>query len=144
MSAADLIGLYDRVADAAAAFLRVSPAKHAALMSPFKVAQHAEDRAAGRGRWGCHRFGAYILLWDLVTPWYSSEEVLIEDLLLKVYPEDATRTLQEVLIQDIPELARTLGVRYVFTGDTQGKFYMGQQYAKAGYSLLGTQHCMEV
>jgi hypothetical protein len=138
-------GLYERVLEAALGFLEKSPAPHAKIMDAYKVARNISDRAlTASSLWGAHRFGAYVLAWEVCAPWYSDEDVMIEDILIKAYPEDCTRTLQEVLTEDIPELARTLGVRYVFTGDTQGLGYMGEQYTRAGFGTLGTMHCLEV
>ena len=137
----DIPALRDAVLAAVQEFLPLSPAPHKELMDAFKVAEVAEDRARALGSYcGCHRFGAYVLVWDVACPWYASQDVLIEDLLIKAFPEDHSRTLQQVLTEDIPELARTLGLRYVFTGDTQGLGYMGKQYDEAGYHRLGSQH----
>lgn len=137
----DIPSLRSAVLGAAMLYLEKSTALHKALMSPFKVAEVAEDRARALGSYcGTHRFGAYVLLWDVACPWYADQDVLIEDLLIKAFPEDNSRTLQQVLTEDIPELARTLGLRYVFTGDTQGLGYMSHQYDLAGYHRLGSQH----
>lgn len=137
----DIVELRDAVLAAAIKFLEKSPAPHKELMDPYKVAQVTEDRARALGSYcGAHRFGAYVLVWDVACPWYASQDVLIEDLLILAFPEDVRRTLQQVLTEDIPELARTLGLQHVFTGDTQGLGYMGQQYDKAGYHRLGSQH----
>lgn len=137
----DIQALRDAVLDAALEFLHKSRAPHKELMNPYKVAQVVEDRARALGSYcGVHRFGAYVLIWDVACPWYSFRDVLIEDLLIKAFPQDTSRTLQQVLTEDIPELARTLGAQHVFTGDTQGLGYMGSEYTKAGYKTLGTQH----
>ena len=101
----DIPSLRSAVLGAAMLYLEKSTAPHKELMSPFKVAEVAEDRARALGSYcGTHRFGAYVLLWDVACPWYADQDVLIEDLLIKAFPEDHSRTLQQVLTEDILSL----------------------------------------
>ena len=124
-------------------FLEVSTAPHMWLVDPAEIHANLMGREHS-SRSGVHRFGAYVLVWDVARPWYATEEVLIEDLLIKVYPEDTSVSLRAVLTEHLPALARELGVPLVFTGDTQGQSIMERAYESAGYTRLGGQFMLEV
>lgn len=136
----ELLATY--VVDAAGKYALRSPAPHMAILDLDVLWDNIVLRAY-RGR-GVTRFGAYVVLWDIARPFWSKEYVLIEDLVIRAFDDDHSVTLQEVLTMHLPRMAEANGLKWIFTGDTQGLGYMTEQYTKAGYTNLGSQFCKEI
>lgn len=82
----------------------------------------------------------YFILFDVGSPWYSSDKFLIEDLIIRIYPTDKP---VEVAIDALSELALYYGCKAVVAGDTQIG-YMRPKYEAQGFVVLGTQLMKEV
>lgn len=134
--------LAEYVTEAAAKYALRSTAPHMAILNLDVLWDNIVLRAY-KGR-GVTRFGAYVVLWDVARPFWSKERVLIEDLVIRVFDDDKSVTLQEVLTLHLPKIAEANGLKWIFTGDTQALGYMGEQYTKAGYTNLGSQFCKEI
>lgn len=134
--------LASAVTAAAAKYATRSKAPHMKLLNLDKLWDNVLLRAH-RNR-GVDRFGAYIVLWDIATPWWSDTPVLIEDLVIRVFDDDDSVSLMDVVQYGLPMLAEENGCRWVFTGDTQALGYMGPKYLQAGYNELGSQFCKEI
>lgn len=77
--------------------------------------------------------GSYLVLTDQFAPWYSNEEVLQEWFILKVYTEGGG--LQEVPIA-LLSIAKSLGCKYVMSGDSSPVNFVAAAYEKAGWKVL--------
>jgi len=116
---------------ALAALLTKSPApqmRMACLRTAMNYVQGARARISG----------AYLIMFDVGRTWYSPDPLLMEELVLKVYPDDRSRTLEQIVSEDLPGLAKLHGCRAVVVGDTQIG-YMRPRYEAAGYVPTGTE-----
>lgn len=77
----------------------------------------------------------YLILVSKGRPWYSAEEFLIEDLILKI--GESERGVAAA-IEALEVLAERFGVPLLAVGDTQIG-YMTPKYEAAGFKVLGTQ-----
>lgn len=93
------------------------------------------EQAITEGR--CVFRGGYMILFDVGSDWYSNTKVLIEQLILKVYPDNKEATVDDA-IATLDLLKETYGCAAVIVGDTQIG-YMTPRYQAAGYQVLGTQ-----
>ena len=82
----------------------------------------------------------YAIMYDVGAPWYSKQEFLLEELIIKVTPTDRPVS---VAIAALEYMARALHLPAVVAGDTQVG-YMRQHYEAAGYGLLGYQFLKEI
>ena len=113
-----------------------STAPHAHLFDVDAVIFEVEHRLRSSHAEGVHRWGDYVLVWGTFTPWYSTGEVFVEDLLIRV---DRTGDVSlDRVISNIRELAKEQGLSDVFVGDTQGIGYMTEQYIKGGFEPIGS------
>lgn len=81
--------------------------------------------------------GGYMVMVDVGSDWYSNEEYLIEQIILKVYPDDKTATVHDaVAILDV--LRKKFKCVMTIAGDTQIG-YMVPVYEAAGYTYAGAQ-----
>lgn len=77
----------------------------------------------------------YLILVSVGRPWYSGEEFLIEDLILKIGDSEGGVASA---IAGLESLAQRFGVPLLAVGDTQIG-YMAPKYEAAGFTILGTQ-----
>lgn len=77
----------------------------------------------------------YFIMFDIGKPWYSTQVMLIEDIILKI---EETEAPVDVAIQALDIIARELGCKAIAVGDTQIGL-MVPKYQAAGYTVLGTQ-----
>lgn len=82
----------------------------------------------------------YFILFDIGRPWYSKEDFLIEDLIIRIERTDAP---VRVAIDALSELAKGYHCVAVISGDTQIGL-MAPQYLAAGFVPLGSQFIKEV
>lgn len=83
-------------------------------------------------------FGGYFVMVDHGSDWYTSKRYLIEQLILKVAPDDKSWHVDEIVNQGLDNLATRFKCHAVAAGDTQiGR--MTPLYHAAGYVTLGTQ-----
>lgn len=111
-----------------------SPAGQMPLTDPME-AECSIRYAIHQGR--CFRQGAFFVMFDIGSPWYTRERFLIEDIILKVWHDDKTQKVEDV-IDYLTVLARLRGCVAVAAGDTQIG-YMLPKYVDRGFSVLGTQ-----
>jgi len=115
--------------------LSYSPAPH------MRFAEEAAAEANVRERIltgvGVRFVGGYAILYDVGSPWYSSRRYLIEDMILKVYPDDRTARVADA-IAALETLRVEHGCDAIAAGDTQvGK--MAPLYHDAGFQTIGVQ-----
>ena len=79
--------------------------------------------------------GSFLLLSSIGCPWYTKYPVLIEDLILRIYPG---KDEVEHVIEALDWIAESCGCHAIAVGDTQIG-YMTPKYEAAGYQRLGTQ-----
>lgn len=111
-----------------------SPAGQMPLTDPME-AECSIRYAVHQGR--CFRLGGFFAMFDIGSPWYTREKFLIEDIILKVWPDDKTAKVEDV-IDYLIELARLRGCVAVAAGDTQIGL-MVPKYVNQGFVVLGTQ-----
>lgn len=80
--------------------------------------------------------GAYFIMVDVGSDWYSDKKYLIEQLILRVYPPDGTMVYEAVDV--LAELTERFSCVAVAAGDTQMGM-MTPLYEARGYRRLGTQ-----
>lgn len=86
--------------------------------------------------------GAYFIMVDIGRDWYSTREYLIEQIILKVYPDDTSVKLDTVIRNGLSYLADRFGCVAIAAGDTQIG-YMADKYIAAGFRAIGTQFFKE-
>lgn len=111
-----------------------SPAGQMPLTDPME-AECSIRYAIHQGR--CYRLGGYFVMYDVGNPWYTREKFLIEDIIIKVWPDDKSVKVEQV-IESLSDLARALGCVAVAAGDTQIGFML-PKYVDQGFVVLGTQ-----
>lgn len=77
----------------------------------------------------------YLILVSVGRPWYSGQDFLVEDLILKIGESERGVV---AAIEGLESLAHRLGVPFLAVGDTQIG-YMTPKYEAAGFKVLGTQ-----
>lgn len=115
--------------------LAKSPAPQMRYAEPT-VAKLSVRRAISEGRG--FFFGGYFVMVDVGSDWYTLYTYMIEQIILKVYPGDKSRSLQYVINEGLPKLAEHFNAHATVVGDTQIG-YMTPLYHAAGYKTLGTQ-----
>lgn len=98
----------------------------------YALANMAQAIREHRG-WFC---GGYFILVDIGGPWYSPKKMLIEEIILKVYPGRG-KTVDDA-IAALDTIAAHYGCEATVAGDTQIG-YMTPRYHAAGFTTLGTQ-----
>lgn len=88
----------------------------------------ADAVADGRG----YVIDGYLVLVDKVTPWYSTQSVLQEWLVLKLYSGGTTSSIPPALKQ----IAKSLGCVCVISGDSSPVHIMAKTYRDAGWPTL--------
>ncbi len=114
-----------------------SPALHVKLCS-IGVALGNVLRAIDEGR--AWMADGYFILVDVGSPWFSSQRMLIEEIIIRVRP---TTLPVSYAIDALDLIAEKLGCTAIAAGDTQIG-YMTPHYHAAGYTTLGTQLMKEV
>lgn len=85
--------------------------------------------------------GDYFILFDIGSPWYSTVNYLIEDLIIKFDNAHGTRVSEAIAC--LEEIAKSRGCVAVAAGDTQVG-YMTPKYQAQGFRILGTQLFKEI
>ena len=115
---------------------RKSPSPHTKLYEWPVVLQHllAQQELGLAGMsYGC------LVITSIGSPWFTSEEMLIEDFVMKLYDTGVPSVIPEVLAR----MAAARGLRYVAAGDTQtGR--MAHNYRRRGFVCIGEQFLLEV
>lgn len=104
----------------------------------FEKACSAIDAYIEQGR--AYVVGGYLVMTDVVTPWYSHDKVLQEWLVLKLYKQGAVKDIPEALL----EIARRQGCRSVISGDSSPVNIMSRAYEEAGWAPLTKSYTKEV
>lgn len=78
----------------------------------------------------------FLILFDVGSPWYTTQKFLIEELILRVYDSDAHVS---TAIQQLERLREEHGCVAIAAGDTQVG-YMAQHYEAEGYRRIGYQY----
>lgn len=116
------------------AMLAKSPAPQMKFATPI-AAEIGVRNAIHEGRGFI--FGGYYVMVDVGSDWYTDKVYLIEQIILKIDPEDKSFNVQQIVF-----LLDTLRERFkadaIVVGDTQIG-YMTPIYQAAGYTMLGTQ-----
>lgn len=81
--------------------------------------------------------GGYMILVDVGSDWYSNRKYLIEQMILKVYPNHPDTTVHDA-IAALDTLQEHYGCVMTVVGDTQIGM-MTPHYIEAGYTPIGTQ-----
>jgi hypothetical protein len=117
------------------ALQQYSPAFQMRYADPVTAEAYLRQ-AIGEGRgW---RAGGYFVMVDPGSDWYSPTRYLIEQIILKVWPDDKSWHLDTVVRLGLPFLKDYYGCEAIVVGDTQIG-YMTQVYLRHGYTALGTQ-----
>lgn len=74
----------------------------------------------------------YLVMTDVVTPWYSTDKVLQEWLVLKLYKKGSIGSVPVALLA----IAKELGCKSVISADSSPVNIVGRAYEKAGYTPL--------
>lgn len=82
----------------------------------------------------------YLIVFDVGRPWYSKENFLLEDLIIRIEPTTAP---VQVAIDALSVLATERRCVAVIAGDTQIG-YMAPKYLASGFVTLGTQLMKEI
>ena len=115
---------------------RKSPSPHTKLYEWPVVLQYLLTQQA-LGLAGMS-FGCLVIT-SVGSPWFTSEEVLIEDFVMKLHDTGDPSVIPEVLAR----MAAARGLRYVAAGDTQtGR--MAHNYRRRGFVCIGEQFLLEV
>lgn len=80
-------------------------------------------------------YDGYFILFDIGSPWFSKTKMLIEEIIIRVYP---TSEPVENAIKALDKLRDEFGCMAVAVGDTQIG-HMSLKYISQGYKVLGTQ-----
>lgn len=117
------------------AMLPKSPAPQMRYAEP-KVAEAGVRRALAEGRG--YFFGGYFVMVDVGSDWYTNATFLIEQIILKVYPDNRSWAVSAIVGEGLSLLAEHFKADAIVVGDTQID-YMRPIYHTAGYKTLGTQ-----
>lgn len=74
----------------------------------------------------------YLVMTDVLTPWYSTDKVLQEWLVLKLYKQGSIDSVPVALLA----IAKELGCKSVISADSSPVNIVGRAYEKAGYTPL--------
>ena len=74
----------------------------------------------------------YLVMTDVLTPWYSNDKVLQEWLVLKLYKVGSVDSIPEALLA----IAKELGCKSVISADSSPVNIVGKAYEKAGWLPL--------
>jgi len=74
----------------------------------------------------------YLVMTEVVTPWYSTDKVLQEWLVLKLYKQGTVESVPEALLI----IAKELGCKSVISADSSPVNIVGRAYEKAGWLPL--------
>lgn len=117
-------------------------AVHAALLRLQKFSEAYEwaigidfnvgEEAIWAARHGAYVVDGYLVMTEVITPWYSTQKVLQEWLVLKLYEDGDINSVPAAL----QELAHLLDCRVVITADSSPVSIVAAAYEKAGYSSL--------
>lgn len=127
----DVLFIRNAVAD----LKRVSPAPWMGITDLPTAMSYIQSAIDGGRVWF---FGAYMVMVDTGIPWYSNKLCLLEELVLKVYPQDKSFTIQTVLQAGLDQLASHYGCEATVVGDTQIGL-LTPLYTAAGFVPIGTQ-----
>lgn len=122
--------------DIYAAMLEVlskSPAAHMKLAEPAVALGHLIVRSALGYLWV---YGDFAILVDVGSPWYTTKQVLIEEIIIRF--RRGYRNTVESAVAQLDVLARDFACVAVVAGDTQLGI-MTPRYLAAGFTSLGTQ-----
>lgn len=81
----------------------------------------------------------FLVLATIGSPWHSSKPMVIEDMIMKVFPGGDVRYAVEFL----SDIAKWHGIEVIVSGDTQIG-YMTPFYEGDGFRKLGTQLIKEI
>lgn len=87
------------------------------------------------------RFGAYIVIIEVGSEWFTDEPFLIEKLVIKT-EDNPEWSLNEVLTTGLEGLKNYYSCAAIVAGDTQTG-YMNPHYTRAGFHTLGSQFYRE-
>jgi hypothetical protein len=118
--------------------LHKSPAPQMRLAEP-EVAFQAMCTAVAEQR--LYLYGDYALLVDVGSPWHSSKNVLIEEIIVR-YQRHFGNNVESAIAQ-LEVLAERIGCVAIGAGDTQIGL-MSPRYLAAGFTSLGTQFYKEI
>jgi len=82
----------------------------------------------------------YLVLIDIVTPWYSDDAILQEWYVMKLYPGGSVDSIPPALL----EIARDLGCGIVMTADSSPVQIVAAAYEQAGFHKLTQSYCLKV
>lgn len=128
---------FDEVMDNLILMQVSSPAVQMKFCDPATAARHVLHRM-NEGH--AYVVNGYYVQFDIGSPWHSTVDYLIEELILRIYP---TTHKVESVIDALSEIAFIYNCSAVVAGDTQIG-YMRPKYEAAGFITLGTQHFKEV
>jgi hypothetical protein len=128
----------EQIIEAALGMLDYSPAPQMRLVQPGHVRSVMHlARLSGR----LYAFGDFGIFVDVGSPWYTTKQVLIEELIVRfrrVYKNPV-----EGAIAQLDGIGKEHGCVAVAAGDTQIG-YMTPRYLAAGFQVLGTQFYKEI
>lgn len=105
-------------------------------ITDLTVAMQYIQQAMSQGRvWF---FGAYMVMVDVGSPWYSKKRVLFEELVLRVHRGDNTYSIEQVAQAGLDQLASHYGCEATEVGDSLAGL-MTPLYIAAGFKPHGTQ-----
>lgn len=78
---------------------------------------------------GAYVVEGYLVVVDVVTPWYTRDKVLQEGLVLRIRDGG---TVDDV-VKALDDIAKLHGCVLITTGDTTGAGIMSRAYSRAGY-----------
>lgn len=74
----------------------------------------------------------YLVMTDVLTPWYSNDKILQEWLVLKLYKVGSVESVPKALLA----IARELGCKSVISADSSPVNIVGKAYENAGWLPL--------
>lgn len=86
--------------------------------------------------------GDYMVMYDVITPWFSTTPMLAEEIIIKVWNLGHRATVQDC-VKHLETRAKQLKCVCVIAGDTQVG-YMEKHYLDAGFVVLGKQFYKEL
>lgn len=82
----------------------------------------------------------YLVLIDVVEPWYSTDSILQEWYVMKIYPGGDVSSIPPALL----EIAKDLGCGIVMTADSSPVQIVAAAYEQAGFIKLTQSYCTKV
>jgi hypothetical protein len=128
------LGDMDHIMSCLVALLSKSPAPQMKYADTAVARQYIKRAVYEQRVWFV---GGYMLMVDVGSDWYSAEPYLIEQIILKVYPEDKTATVHDA-VASLDVLRKKFNCVMTVVGDTQIG-YMVDIYKAAGYKHAGVQ-----